>query len=242
MHKEGLAVLLDRPIAFHRVLVDLAGSVVSALFLSQAIYWQRRCEGWFWKTQDQWEEETGLSRREQETARSRLRDLAFIQEDRRGNPAKLWFRVDLERVQTRLAESANLDCTKAPIKIGGKRQSIKEAETTTETTTEKETTDLFQLEHVTPRKTFQIPTIEAIQAYCKERQNTVDPFQFHDFYIANGWKVGRNPMKDWKATIRYWERNGRNGGSSDGYKTSAQLRNERNKRLINEAFDKAGIA
>ena len=31
--------------------------------------------------------------------------------------------------------------------------------------------------------------------------------QFIDYYDANGWKVGKNPMKDWKASIRTWERN-----------------------------------
>lgn len=89
--------ILDRPIAFHRVFVTLTGSVTAALMLSQAIYWTRRTsdeEGWFWKTQDEWEKETGLTRYEQEAARERLRALGFWKEERKGMPSKLYFRVD----------------------------------------------------------------------------------------------------------------------------------------------------
>jgi hypothetical protein len=131
-----IRLLLDRPIAFHRAFVTMSGSVTAALFLSQAVYWQNRMDGWFWKTQEQWEEETGLTRREQESARNRLKDLGVIREERRGNPAKLFFTVDFERVQTRLAENAILGCTETPHKNGEHRQPIKEAETTTEITAE----------------------------------------------------------------------------------------------------------
>lgn len=50
------------------------------------------------------------------------------------------------------------------------------------------------------------PTIEEVKAYCQERGNQVDPERFIDYYTANGWKVGKNPMKDWKAAVRTWER------------------------------------
>lgn len=51
------------------------------------------------------------------------------------------------------------------------------------------------------------PSIEDVAAYCRERGNAVDPQAWMDHYTANGWKVGRNPMKDWKAAVRQWERN-----------------------------------
>ena len=57
-------------------------------------------------------------------------------------------------------------------------------------------------------KRFVKPTIEEVQAYCKERNNNVDAQRWFDFYESKGWKVGKNPMKDWKASIRTWERNG----------------------------------
>ena len=56
-------------------------------------------------------------------------------------------------------------------------------------------------------KKFQKPTLEEIKTYCLERNNNVDANKFFDFYESNGWKVGKNPMKDWKASVRTWERN-----------------------------------
>lgn len=51
------------------------------------------------------------------------------------------------------------------------------------------------------------PTLEEVRAYCQERNNGINPQRFMDYYDANGWKVGKNPMKDWKASIRTWENN-----------------------------------
>lgn len=54
------------------------------------------------------------------------------------------------------------------------------------------------------------PTIEQVKEYCAERKNTVDAERFMNYYDSNGWKVGKNPMKDWKAAVRTWERSGFN--------------------------------
>ena len=53
---------------------------------------------------------------------------------------------------------------------------------------------------------FTPPTIEEVKAYCTERQNTVDPVSFINFYESKGWMIGKNKMKDWKAAVRTWER------------------------------------
>lgn len=55
-------------------------------------------------------------------------------------------------------------------------------------------------------KKFVKPTVEEVRTYCQERKNAVDANRFVDYYEANGWKVGRNSMKDWKAAVRTWER------------------------------------
>lgn len=55
------------------------------------------------------------------------------------------------------------------------------------------------------RKRFTPPTLAEVTAYCRECQNAVDPQRFIDYYTANGWKVGKNSMKDWKAAVRTWE-------------------------------------
>jgi hypothetical protein len=57
------------------------------------------------------------------------------------------------------------------------------------------------------RKRFVPPTLEEVRSYCQERKNNVNPEKFFDHYTSNGWMVGRNKMKDWKAAVRTWERN-----------------------------------
>lgn len=62
---------------------------------------------------------------------------------------------------------------------------------------------------------FTKPTLEEVTAYCKERNNNVDPQQFVDHYESNGWRVGgRSAMKDWKASVRTWEKNNFQRGGS----------------------------
>jgi len=55
---------------------------------------------------------------------------------------------------------------------------------------------------------FIFPDLKEIQEYCQERHNNVNPKRFFDYYQANGWRVGKNPMIDWKAAVRSWEENG----------------------------------
>ena len=60
-----------------------------------------------------------------------------------------------------------------------------------------------------PRR-FVRPAVEEVAAYCRERHNGVNAQQFVDFYEAKGWRIGKNPMKDWRAAVRTWEqRDGR---------------------------------
>ncbi len=54
------------------------------------------------------------------------------------------------------------------------------------------------------RQRFTPPTLAEVKAYCEERGCAIDPQCFIDYYTSNGWKVGRNSMKDWRATIRMW--------------------------------------
>lgn len=141
---------LDRPIAFHRPFVAITGSVTAALFLSQAIYWTKRCKVhedgcfWFYKTQADWEEETGLTRYEQEGARKALRKLGVLKEKRVGLPAQLYFCIDLvaleavmnacDFLQPSMRKTSKQVRGKAAISTAGNQLSI--TETTTEITTE----------------------------------------------------------------------------------------------------------
>jgi len=119
--------VLDRPIAYHRVFVTITNSVTAAVMLSQAVYWSKRTQspdGWFYKTQADWTEETGLSRKEQETARRIMRDIGVLEERLNGVPARLYYRVNRDKLeellsnlyapngQTSMPESDILECPK----------------------------------------------------------------------------------------------------------------------------------
>lgn len=58
-----------------------------------------------------------------------------------------------------------------------------------------------------PRTRFIEPDVDSVREYCQEKGLSVDPERFVDYYTANGWHVGKSPMKDWKATVRNWARN-----------------------------------
>ena len=60
--------------------------------------------------------------------------------------------------------------------------------------------------NIVPLKRFVPPTEDEVALYCLERRNHVNAQKFVDYYSSNGWKVGRNPMKDWKAAVRTWEK------------------------------------
>ena len=58
------------------------------------------------------------------------------------------------------------------------------------------------------------PTVEEVSEYCLERGNNVDAQCFVDFYSSKGWCVGKSKMKDWKASVRTWERKKRSNSQS----------------------------
>jgi len=53
------------------------------------------------------------------------------------------------------------------------------------------------------------PTVDQVKQYCKERNNSVDAERFVDFYASKGWIVGKTKMKDWQASVRTWEKTGK---------------------------------
>ena len=72
----------------------------------------------------------------------------------------------------------------------------------------------------TRSKRFVPPTVDEVSAYCQERGNCVDPQRFVDYYSSNGWMVGKNKMKDWKAAVRNWEQKDKQYGRPAATKSS----------------------
>ena len=76
------------------------------------------------------------------------------------------------------------------------------------------------------RKVFVKPTPTEIQSYVDEHNLQIDPERFFDYYEGNGWKVGKNPMKDWKATARNWSRRNEENGGEYNKRTRVTTTNE----------------
>lgn len=70
--------------------------------------------------------------------------------------------------------------------------------------------DIKESEEKKPR--FYPPTLEELKKYIADNKYNVDPERFIDYYTANGWTVGKNRMKDWKAAVRNWDRSQKPGG------------------------------
>ena len=63
-------------------------------------------------------------------------------------------------------------------------------------------------------KRFKPPTVDEVTGYCLERNNNIDPEAFVAFYASKGWKVGRDPMEDWKAAVITWEKRDKAGNAN----------------------------
>ena len=69
--------------------------------------------------------------------------------------------------------------------------------------------DIVIVKEKAKAKRFVKPTLDEVANYIQERKSfkIVDAEKFFDFYSSNGWRVGKNAMKDWKAAVRTWEKN-----------------------------------
>ena len=63
-----------------------------------------------------------------------------------------------------------------------------------------------------PSKKFIPPTVEQVEEYCSKKGFQINVRLFMDYYTANGWKIGKNPMRDWRAAVRTWENRARTSG------------------------------
>tara|TARA_Y100001001_G_scaffold59284_2_gene56143 strand:- start:13897 stop:14682 length:786 start_codon:yes stop_codon:yes gene_type:complete len=222
--------MLDRPIAYHRVFVRLGTGCTGAIFLSQALYWTKRTnqDGWFYKTQADWEEETGLTRYEQETARKKLKSLGALEEVKRGVPCKVYYRVNAEKLDfllNQLAESQHVEkphtgsqsnnttaCGKATDSVAVKPQTITETTQRLPETTTEIIADSKKSAKPSAKKSGSkrcalpndfTPTQQHIELANNSGIDLNHEFeQFKDYHKAKDSK-----MVDWHAALRTWIRN-----------------------------------
>jgi hypothetical protein len=94
---------IGKPIVYYPALNRITGGVLPTLLLAQLVYWHDKgddADGWIYKTQDELWLETGLSRREQESARKALRTRGLLHEKFAGIPRKLYFKPDIAAINT----------------------------------------------------------------------------------------------------------------------------------------------
>lgn len=142
-----LDTFLPRPIAFHRCLAEISGSITGGVFLSQALYWSRHTtepDGWFWKTIEEWYEETMISKKQLALVRKILIQKGFLEEKRIGVPARLFYRLKKsivldaiiklaqEKGTSRSDQREHLEVTKGNGMMAPKGTSTYREETTTE--------------------------------------------------------------------------------------------------------------
>lgn len=206
--------------AFRRVL-GLSASV--AQFLSQAVYWTEKTnDGWFYKTEAEWEEEIGLSNKEVRTARRRLSQMSLLDEVRKGVPAKMHFRIDTDLLFGYLAgttaiphppEEQNKSCPKSTTGSSPAAQlvlpqvtdkcdhsSTTITEITQETTTQ---TTALVLAPASPKRAAKKPDAgadEAKQSACREiwtAYSEAYQIRYQAAPVRNA-KVNRNVVDLWK--------------------------------------------
>lgn len=92
----------------------------------------------------------------------------------------------------------------------------------------------------TKRKRFEKPTLSEIKEYCIERNNNVDAQHFYDYYESNGWKVGKNSMKNWQAAVRTWEKNSYTNTTKQTKKTNTEQTLDAIYKVMNESEVECG--
>lgn len=88
---------LGQPIAYYPQLAKPLGGVTAAILFGQLFFWQDKTSNplGVYKTQAELEQETGLSRREQETARKKLVELGILVETHKRLEHRIYFKLDL---------------------------------------------------------------------------------------------------------------------------------------------------
>ena len=157
---------------------------------------------------------TGLSRKGVYKARNMLKQIGLIDFRANGTKATTYTIKSVNEV-TAMVNSTQAG-TQASTQAGTQKSTQVSTQssatliyTNTDTNIKKDTN--------VSKKRFVPPSVEEVSAYCKERNNGIDAEKFVDFYMAKGWRIGKNPMKDWQAAVRTWERKNKNEVEKDRY-------------------------
>jgi hypothetical protein len=224
-----------RPIAYLPAYALLPGcNVNAAVLLSQMVYWSDRTddpEGWFYKTRDEWAEETMLHLDQIDAARKSLKNCGVLRERLAGVPARIYYRVDCDNLatllKTRLRNNRKLDSERlgnrcvenSQTSFRKTRKLYKETETTTENSAQ--TTEERGTHPPSPRSVPLPPDFDLSDSnyelaerlgYVREnwvgQDELLDSFdKFRDYHQSKGTK-----MVDWNAGFNLWLTRGKEKG------------------------------
>ena len=170
--------------------IGLKPTIILADLISKEQYFETNhllVDGWFFNTEKNIQDDTTLSPHQQRKALQHLKELQIIETKRKGIPAKMHYKINTEVLVKFLN---NKDYNNLITNNNNKKIKIN-------------------------NKYFKRPTILQVKNYCIERENNVDAEAFCDFYDSKNWMVGKNKMKDWKASVRTWERRNKTNISSN---------------------------
>ncbi len=180
--------------------VGLDAAVLLAELASSHNYFevteQLTSEGMFFETVDRIEENTTLSKYQQSKAVNVLVESGILETKKIGIPAKRYFKINEQAVLDLLDDKMLKNLTTVSKK--SEPMEVKKVNCNNNNIDNKKENN----------KKFTPPTVEEVRAYCIERNNSVDPERFVDYYESKGWLIGKTKMKSWKAAVRTWERNG----------------------------------
>jgi hypothetical protein len=109
---------IGRPIAYFPKLRQITGSTTATILFCQLFYWNdKTVDGWVYKTSQELEEETGLSYKEQKTARRHLVNNGLLEEKHKRLEHKIYFKLDIEKLDQKwgVRESTNGTFGKVPM-------------------------------------------------------------------------------------------------------------------------------
>lgn len=194
-----------------RVYIELTGDHLSALFLSQCVYWSDRGrDGWFYKSEKEWNEELGLSPYQVRRIREHLSDFIEIDLRKANGAPTMHYKVKIELLTSSIMKKLNNPLLRnSTIHCEETQQSL--TETTTETTIEvKKEENIFKLYE---QNIGAIPTLLVDDLADVEKEYHPEwieaAFKIAVEKNARNWKYIYTVLKNWQAHGRDWTPGGK---------------------------------
>lgn len=231
-------------IAVNRSLIKvfgLEGAVLIGELASEAKYWNdhdKLEDGWFFSTIENVEEATGLSGYQQRKALSELAKAGVVETTQKGIPKKRYVRIHFMELVNLVNDKSLKNFTTVGVETSPLEDEKLDVNNYNEQL-EQTTTRTSENTHAKKkRRPFKEPTLEEVTAYCQERKNSVDPQAFIAYYQTRGWELkGGAKMKDWKASVRYWERTEKKYSGGNPTDRRSQYTDEQNQEFDMYSWD-----